>query len=215
MWLCSRRRKWTMGLHLGTRSIYNIHTATSIIVPIYQRKLPIGYLILGLEIERGYKVLYNKRERELLSFKKQMKLKKAYIVTTISDWNDFFLFDQKFMSRYIFRGQANSDWKLQTSLETINWQSLSISFSWLGTPISIRKRNDWRISMEISYVRKVYHPPKERTHWVAFYYATLWMPDENVGFHALLFANILNIRIINKDWGEVGAYKANLHLRFL
>jgi hypothetical protein len=47
------------------------------------------------------------------------KLKKAYIETTIENWNDFFLIHQCFLSRFVFRGQANAEWKLQSSLERL------------------------------------------------------------------------------------------------
>ena len=46
-----------------------------------------------------------------------MELKRAFIETKIQEWNDLFLLNQKFMSNLIFRGQANSEWSLRTSLE--------------------------------------------------------------------------------------------------
>lgn len=46
-----------------------------------------------------------------------MELKHAFIETKIQEWNDLFLLNQKFMSNFIFRGQANSEWSLRTSLE--------------------------------------------------------------------------------------------------
>lgn len=46
-----------------------------------------------------------------------MELKRAFIETKIQEWNDLFLLNQKFMSNFIFRGQANSEWSLRTSLE--------------------------------------------------------------------------------------------------
>lgn len=48
-----------------------------------------------------------------------MELNKAFVETEINDWNDLFLFNQKFMSQFIFRGQANSEWGLKTSLERL------------------------------------------------------------------------------------------------
>ena len=46
-----------------------------------------------------------------------MELKRAFIETKIKELNDLFLLNQKFMSNFIFRGQANSEWSLRTSLE--------------------------------------------------------------------------------------------------
>lgn len=48
-----------------------------------------------------------------------MELKRAFIETKIKEWNDLFLLNQKFMSNFIFRGQANSEWSLRTSLERL------------------------------------------------------------------------------------------------
>lgn len=48
-----------------------------------------------------------------------MELNKAFVETEINDWNDLFLFNQRFMSQFIFRGQANSEWGLKTSLERL------------------------------------------------------------------------------------------------
>lgn len=48
-----------------------------------------------------------------------MELKHAFIETKIQEWNDLFLLNQKFMSNFIFRGQANSEWSLRTSLERL------------------------------------------------------------------------------------------------
>ena len=48
-----------------------------------------------------------------------MELKRAFIETKIQEWNDLFLLNQKFMSNFIFRGQANSEWSLRTSLERL------------------------------------------------------------------------------------------------
>jgi hypothetical protein len=42
-----------------------------------------------------------------------------YIETTINNCNDLFQLNQNFMSQFIFRGQANSEWKLKTSLERL------------------------------------------------------------------------------------------------
>lgn len=47
------------------------------------------------------------------------KLNNAYITTEVENWNDFFLLHQRFISRFVFRGQANADWKLQTSLDRL------------------------------------------------------------------------------------------------
>lgn len=44
-----------------------------------------------------------------------MKLKHAFVETKISEWNELFLLNQKFMSNFIFRGQGNSNWQLKTS----------------------------------------------------------------------------------------------------
>lgn len=41
----------------------------------------------------------------------------VFIETTLESWNDLFLFDQKFLSQFIFRGQANADWNLSTTIE--------------------------------------------------------------------------------------------------
>ena len=48
-----------------------------------------------------------------------MELKRAFIETKIKEWNDLFLLNQRFMSNFIFRGQANSEWTLRTSLERL------------------------------------------------------------------------------------------------
>lgn len=47
------------------------------------------------------------------------KLENAYIETTIENWNDFFLLHQRFLARFVFRGQSNSEWKLETALERL------------------------------------------------------------------------------------------------
>lgn len=47
------------------------------------------------------------------------RLEHAFIKTEIENWNDFFLLHQRFLSRFVFRGQGNSEWKLQTSLERL------------------------------------------------------------------------------------------------
>lgn len=44
------------------------------------------------------------------------KLKRAYIITEMKDWNDIFRLNQRFMSNFIFRGQGNAEWPLATSL---------------------------------------------------------------------------------------------------
>ncbi|MFT4072799.1 MAG: FRG domain-containing protein [Dysgonamonadaceae bacterium] len=48
-----------------------------------------------------------------------MNMENAYITTELENWNDLFLLNQRFTSKFIFRGQANSEWKLQTSLERL------------------------------------------------------------------------------------------------
>lgn len=48
-----------------------------------------------------------------------MKLKHAFVETKISEWNELFLLNQKYMSNFIFRGQGNSNWQLKTSLERL------------------------------------------------------------------------------------------------
>lgn len=47
------------------------------------------------------------------------KLEHAFIETEIENWNDFFLLHQRFLARFVFRGQGNSEWQLQTSLERL------------------------------------------------------------------------------------------------
>lgn len=44
------------------------------------------------------------------------KIKRAYIVTEMKDWNDVFRLNQRFMSNFVFRGQGNAEWVLATSL---------------------------------------------------------------------------------------------------
>lgn len=46
-----------------------------------------------------------------------MEFTLAFIETELDKWNNLFLFNQKFMSQFIFRGQANAEWNLKTSLE--------------------------------------------------------------------------------------------------
>ncbi len=47
-----------------------------------------------------------------------MSKRKALIVTTtLERWNDVISLNQEFLKHFIFRGQANSEWTLQTSLE--------------------------------------------------------------------------------------------------
>lgn len=45
-----------------------------------------------------------------------MRVEKAYITTEIEHWNDIFRLNQRFMSNFVFRGQGNADWGLNTSL---------------------------------------------------------------------------------------------------
>lgn len=48
-----------------------------------------------------------------------IKLDRTYVEVTIQDWNDFFKLHQRFLSRFVFRGQANAEWELQSSLERL------------------------------------------------------------------------------------------------
>lgn len=48
-----------------------------------------------------------------------MEFTRAYVNTEIKEWNDFFFINQRFLSQFVFRGQANSDWSLKTSLERL------------------------------------------------------------------------------------------------
>lgn len=43
--------------------------------------------------------------------------RKLFLVTKIERWKDVFTFEHQFLSRFIFRGQSDSGWKLETSLE--------------------------------------------------------------------------------------------------
>jgi len=45
------------------------------------------------------------------------KLENLYIETKLEKWNDLFNLNQKFLSKFIFRGQANEKWNLSTALE--------------------------------------------------------------------------------------------------
>lgn len=45
-----------------------------------------------------------------------MSLTRKYIELNIKEWNDLFLFDQLFLSKFVFRGQGNASWPLETSL---------------------------------------------------------------------------------------------------
>lgn len=45
------------------------------------------------------------------------KSENLYIETKLENWNDLFKLNQKFLSKFIFRGQANKEWKLSTALE--------------------------------------------------------------------------------------------------
>lgn len=45
-----------------------------------------------------------------------MSLTRKYIELNIKEWNDLFLFDQLFLSKFVFRGQGNASWALETSL---------------------------------------------------------------------------------------------------
>lgn len=47
------------------------------------------------------------------------RLQHAFVETELENWNDLFLLHQRFLSHFIFRGQGNSEWKLQTSLERL------------------------------------------------------------------------------------------------
>ncbi|MDP4269878.1 MAG: FRG domain-containing protein [Bacteroidota bacterium] len=40
-----------------------------------------------------------------------------YLETTLENWTDIFRLNQRFLSKFIYRGQANEKWKLSTSLE--------------------------------------------------------------------------------------------------
>lgn len=45
--------------------------------------------------------------------------KNLIITTTMEKWNDIISFNPKFLKRFIFRGQSDSNWKLSTSLERL------------------------------------------------------------------------------------------------
>ncbi len=42
---------------------------------------------------------------------------KIYIETTLTTWNDIFKLPQRFMDKFIYRGQGDSNWELKSSLE--------------------------------------------------------------------------------------------------
>ncbi len=42
---------------------------------------------------------------------------KIFIETTLTTWNDIFKLPQRFMDKFIYRGQGNSNWELKSSLE--------------------------------------------------------------------------------------------------
>ena len=44
-------------------------------------------------------------------------VKNLVITTTIEHWNDLILLNQRFLGKFVFRGQGNSEWELRTSLE--------------------------------------------------------------------------------------------------
>ena len=43
--------------------------------------------------------------------------KNQEITTTLETWNDLISLNQKFLNKFVFRGQADSAWELSTSLE--------------------------------------------------------------------------------------------------
>ena len=43
--------------------------------------------------------------------------KNLVITTTLETWNDLISLNQKFLNKFVFRGQADSAWELSTSLE--------------------------------------------------------------------------------------------------
>lgn len=45
------------------------------------------------------------------------KFSNAYIECEMKDWNDLFLINQDFLSKFVYRGQADSQWELATSIE--------------------------------------------------------------------------------------------------
>lgn len=42
-----------------------------------------------------------------------------FLETTLNNWQDIFKLNQKFLEKFIFRGQANKEWGLSTSLERL------------------------------------------------------------------------------------------------
>ena len=44
-------------------------------------------------------------------------VKNLIITTCLEQWNDLMLLDQKFLNKFIFRGQADASWELATSIE--------------------------------------------------------------------------------------------------
>ncbi len=46
-------------------------------------------------------------------------IKRSFVTTEIERWNDIFLLDQRFLSQFVFRGQAKAEWILSTSLSRL------------------------------------------------------------------------------------------------
>ena len=112
-----------------------------------------------------------------------MKLKHAFVETKISEWNELFLLNQKFMSNFIFRGQGNSNWQLKTSLERLieNHHPSPLRDDFLAYiyETEMLKEFKWKYP---SYEKNLIPQEYEYIEW-HFYNAALWQPNSYVGFH--------------------------------
>ena len=52
----------------------------------------------------------------LLNHRIYFRIVKKYIEIAINKWNDLFALNQSFLGNFVFRGQGNCEWELETSL---------------------------------------------------------------------------------------------------
>lgn len=89
------------------------------------------------------------------------------IEVTMEHWNDVVSFNQTFLANFVFRGQANSEWNLSSSLERVV-HSHHPTFYRSGYPNSYEAKmlEEFKYKYPL-YAQNVYPKEDENTEWLA------------------------------------------------